>query len=554
MKTIYKFIFSGFLLILFMTSCADVLTETPSSYIASASFFSNPTNANMAIVGIYDDLSKLNHYGTSEMYVQTSDDNYYVSGTATDNQKRDISHYMVTPGNLNLGYMWMYKYQGMDRASLAIENIYKIPYKTSADSALLMQYDGEAHFLRALLSYDLVRYWGDVPYKTTSSNAIGDAYNARVDRDTIYNQIVADLNIAKSKLPWAKAGSSPERATQGAARALLMRVLLSRAGYSLKMDGTLTRPDDTKRAAYFNAIINEYAAFQQNGYHSLFSSYYQFFKNNSAGILNSQESLFEVAFFTSTGDQEDAGNWGAGIGPLTDIASKYGRANSYFRVLPEWDEWYETTDIRRVTNICKYSVTAISDSVASTNKYAYYPGKWRRQWMPYPPKDPNNTDVNFCLLRYADVILMYAEALNEVGRTSEAIDALNIVRARSKATVLSSDFSNYSTLYQPKNKVNNVLTPKLLSFIPDADNQGKFRTALYWERCFELCYEGTRKYDLIRWGILYEAIQNMKTTYVISSYPAPTNFVKGKHELFPVPQKEMDVNFKLNHLNNPGYN
>ncbi len=554
MKTIYKFIFSGFLLILFFTSCADILTETPSSYIASASFFSNPTNAKMAIVGIYDDLSKLKHYGTSEMYVQTSDDNYYVSGTATDNSKRDLSHYMFTPGNTNLGEMWMYKYQGIDRANLAIENIYKIPYKTSADSALLSQYDGEAHFLRALLSYDLVRYWGDVPYKTTSSSSIGDAYNSRVDRDTIYNQIVADLNIAKTKLPWAKAGSSPERATQGAARALLMRVLLSRAGYSLKINGTLTRTDDTKRAAYFNAIIDEYAAFQLNGYHSLFTNYYQFFKNNSAGILSSQESLFEIAFYTSTGDQEDAGNWGAGIGPLTDAASKYGRANSYFRVLPEWDEWYEVADIRRVTNICKYSVTPASDSVASTNKYAYYPGKWRRQWMSYPAKDPNNTDANFCLLRYADVILMYAEALNEVGRTSEAIDALNIVRARSNATLLSQDFSNYTTLYQPKNKVNNVLTPKLLPFIPDADNQGKFRTALYWERCFELCYEGTRKYDLIRWGILYEAIQNMKTTYVISSYAAPTNFVKGKHELFPIPQKEMDVNFKLNHVNNPGFN
>jgi hypothetical protein len=489
------------------------------------------------------------------MYVQTSDDNYYVSGTATDNQKRDISHYMVTPSNSNLGDLWLYKNLGIDRANFAIENISKIKYITSSDSALLSKYIGEAHFLRALLSFDLVRYWGDVPYKTTSSSNIGDAYNPRVDRDTIYNQIVKDLNIAKARLPWAASASSPERATQGSARGLLMRVLLARAGYKLNMDGTFTKPVDAKRLEYFNAVISEYTAFQQNGYHSLFPSYYQFFKNNSAGILSSQESLFEVAFYTPTSAKEDAGNWGAGIGPLTDQASKYGRANAYFRVLPEWDEWYEATDIRRVTSICKYNVTAISDSsVTGLSKYSYYPGKWRRQWMPYPAKDPNNTDVNFCLLRYADVILMYAEALNEVGRTSEAIDALNIVRARSNATLLSQDFSNYTTLYQPKNKVNNVLTPKLLPFIPDADSQGKFRTALYWERAFELCYEGTRKYDLLRWGVLYEAIQNMKTTYVITSYLAPTNYVKGKHELFPIPQKEMDVNFKLNHVNNPGFN
>jgi hypothetical protein len=537
------------------SSCTDLLTETPSSYIASESFFKNPTNANMAIIGIYDAISKLEHYGTCEMYVQTSDDNYYVSGTATDNQKRDISHYMVTPSNSNLGDLWLYKNLGIDRANFAIENISKIKYITSSDSALLSKYIGEAHFLRALLSFDLVRYWGDVPYKTTSSSNIGDAYNPRVDRDTIYNQIVKDLNIAKVRLPWAASASSPERATQGSARGLLMRVLLARAGYKLNMDGTFTKPVDAKRLEYFNAVISEYTAFQQNGYHSLFPSFYQFFKNNSAGILSSQESLFEVAFYTPTSAKEDAGNWGAGIGPLTDQASKYGRANAYFRVLPEWDEWYEATDIRRVTSICKYNVTAISDSsVTGLSKYSYYPGKWRRQWMPYPAKDPNNTDVNFCLLRYADVILMYAEALNEVGRTSEAIDALNIVRARSNATLLSQDFSNYTTLYQPKNKVNNVLTPKLLPFIPDADSQGKFRTALYWERAFELCYEGTRKYDLLRWGVLYEAIQNMKTTYVITSYLAPTNYVKGKHELFPIPQKEMDVNFKLNHVNNPGFN
>jgi hypothetical protein len=537
------------------SSCTDLLTETPSSYIASESFFKNPTNANMAIIGIYDAISKLEHYGTCEMYVQTSDDNYYVSGTATDNQKRDISHYMVTPSNSNLGDLWLYKNLGIDRANFAIENISKIKYITSSDSALLSKYIGEAHFLRALLSFDLVRYWGDVPYKTTSSSNIGDAYNPRVDRDTIYNQIVKDLNIAKVRLPWAASASSPERATQGSARGLLMRVLLARAGYKLNMDGAFTKPVDAKRLEYFNAVISEYTAFQQNGYHSLFPSFYQFFKNNSAGILSSQESLFEVAFYTPTSAKEDAGNWGAGIGPLTDQASKYGRANAYFRVLPEWDEWYEATDIRRVTSICKYNVTAISDSsVTGLSKYSYYPGKWRRQWMPYPAKDPNNTDVNFCLLRYADVILMYAEALNEVGRTSEAIDALNIVRARSNATLLSQDFSNYTTLYQPKNKVNNVLTPKLLPFIPDADSQGKFRTALYWERAFELCYEGTRKYDLLRWGVLYEAIQNMKTTYVITSYLAPTNYVKGKHELFPIPQKEMDVNFKLNHVNNPGFN
>ena len=121
MKANYKIILLGFLSTLVVTSCTDLLTETPSSYIASESFFKDSTSAKMAINGIYDAIAKLEHYGTSEMYVQTSDDNYYVSGISTDNQKRDLSHYMVTPGNTNLADMWLYKYQGIDRANLQLK-------------------------------------------------------------------------------------------------------------------------------------------------------------------------------------------------------------------------------------------------------------------------------------------------------------------------------------------------------------------------------------------------------------------------------------------------
>jgi starch-binding outer membrane protein, SusD/RagB family len=546
MKTRYIFAsllgFFGALVV----SCKDQLTEEPASYYATANFFTKPANANMAIVGIYDTFSKLNHYGQSELAMPTSDDNYVITGTGSDNTRRDICHYMVTPANTWLAGIWVLKYQGIDRANFAIENISKIPFKTSSDSILLTKYDGEARFLRAVLSYDLVKYWGDVPYKTTSSALISDAYNARVDREKIYDQIVADLNIAKAELPWASAGSTPERATSGAARAMLMRVLLSRAGYSLKMDGQLSRPDDTKRKEYFNAIIAEFAAFQQNGYHNLFPNYYQFFKNNSAGVLNSLESIFEIAFYTPDGNAEDGGVWGSFIGPLTDIASKYSRANAFFRAIPEWDAWYDVNDIRRVTNICKYSINANNDSIPQASKTNWYPGKWRRQWITAAPKDPNNTDVNFCLLRYADVLLMYAEALNETGNTALAVTQLNLVRARNKITLLSPDFSNYAAIYK---------APKVkdLPYISDADLQGKFRTALYWERGFELCYEGTRKYDLLRWGILNAAIMNT-TTALGTGYAAKVNFVTGKHELFPIPQAEMDANSKLEHKNNPGYN
>jgi len=529
-------------------SCTDLLTEKPASYYATANFFTNPANANMAIIGIYDVMSKLDSYGEKEMYMPCSDDNYTMaSPMVNDNDRRNITFYWVVPQNNFLITLWTNKYLGINRANFAISNIQKMPGYLGSDSTILRKYEGEARFLRAVMSYDLVKYWGDVPYKTDPTSTVAQAYTGRVNRDSIYNQIVKDLTIAKLRLPWATSATTPEHATSGAARAMLMRVLLSRAGYSLKIDGNLTRPDDATRTAYFNAIVAEGDTFLLNGYHNLYPSYYGFFKNNSAGIASSSESIYEVAFYSATGSSEDSGFWGTSIGPATDVNSPYGRANSFFRAIPEWDAWYDSTDPRRYTNICKYSINAKGDSVSTSNKALWYPGKWRRQWMLGKAKDPNNTDVNFCLLRYADVLLMYAEALNELGRTTDAITALNLIRARAKIALLKSDFSNYTVIYKAP-KVKN------LSYIQDADNQGKFRTALYWERGFELCYEGTRKYDLIRWGILYEALINTTTAAFTTDYPPKINFIKGKHELFPIPQREMDVNVSLNHINNPGYN
>lgn len=99
-----------------------------------------------------------------------------------------------------------------------------------------------------------------------------------------------------------------------------------------------------------------------------------------------------------------------------------------------------------------------------------------------------------------------------------------------------------------------------LDFINDKDEAGRFRTALYWERGFELAFEGQRKYDLIRWGIIKEALvlfsNNINTSInnaTQTNYPAGKNFQKGKHELLPIPEDELQINYKLNNLNNPGY-
>lgn len=557
------------------TSCEDQLTENPDSSYKKEQFFTTEGNAQMAITGIYDTFAKTEHYGQFEMAMPTSDDTYYINGTGTDNTRRDISHYMVKTTNTWIQNIWDYKFQGIDRANYAIDGIEGMEgYK---DNAKLNSLVAEARFLRAFLAFDAVKYWGDVPFKTTYTASYEEAFQPRTGREAIYDQIVSDLDFAKTHLPWSNAASSPEKANQGAARALLMRVLLQRAGYSLQMDGTMTRPDDAKRKEYFNAVLTEWQAFIDNGYHyfntvggkdkdgKVIGSYEQLFRNFSHGDPDSKESIFEIAFYTPDGNKEDASTWGTYIGPLVDApviktseAKNFmGRANAFFRVVTDWKKFFEDTDERRDVMVCTYDMkwnkeayNHVKTEVAE--KKGWYPGKWRREWMPIGYNEPNNVNVNFCPIRYADVVLMAAEAYNETDNSPEAWNLINSVRTRAKATPITS--ANYATLLK---------APKVydLPFISDADEKGKVRTALYWERGFELAFEGQRKFDLIRWNILPEALNLFGTKATVNKnladdkklYPAYLNFTKGQHELFPIPLDEMQSNAKLENKNNPKY-
>ncbi len=532
---------------LLLSSCTDLLTEKPDSYYDSAKIFESAKNAQLGLNGIYNSLAGISHYGQWEMAMPTSDDMYFINGINADGSRRDISHYNVTTSNVWVLDLWTNKYKGIERANSVIIGVRGMSDYSETNEDLL-RVEGEALFLRALLSYDLVKYWGDVPYKTNITT-FETSYLPRTNKELIYDQIIEDLNKAKNNLKWATSATNPERATQGAARALLMRVYLSRAGYSLDSNtGKYVIKNDTERQQIFQEVVKEYEAFVANGYHGFSDAgYEQYWKNFCENRVDSKESLYEIGFYTPDGGAETAGTWATYIGPIIDSKYKSGRANGFFRTLPEWFGYYHPNDVRRDLNMCNFDIDANGNQVAKNNK-TYYPGKWRRYWVKDMPKDPNNTDVNYVFLRYADVVLMAAEAYNEIGNSTKAIELINSVRSRSNAPKWddSSTDAKYEDLYK---------APKVadLSFIPDGDLKGKVRTALYWERGFELCYEGTRKYDLMRWGVLYDAIQLHKATKFGTGYAAPTNFVKFKHELFPIPLNETQINSALENKNNPGY-
>ena len=587
----------GALLSMGVVSCD--LTEKPTSFYEMDTYFTTADKAKMAVIGIYDCLAAEGSYGQYVMPFASSDDMYMVRGTATgDGTRRDISHYALTSSNTWVASVWNYIYEGIDRANTAIAGIEKMPGYENSDE--LKELVAQARFLRAFLAFDLVRYWGDVPFKTTSTGSFGDTAQPRTEREKIYDQIIIDLDFAKIHLKPGNEVASSEVPCRGAARALLMRVYLQRAGYSLdRTTRTLTRPDDATRKNYFDAVIEEWKAFGTEGYHNFYGAgYEELFKNYSKLVLNNQESLWEIAFEPNNGQKDNAGYWATYNGPLVDAPDAgsgaanqnfFGRANAFFIVLPYWGDFYDDNDVRRDVNFVDYVYRWVKKDKAqvkmsvcqeiSKNMYRY-PGKWRREWMAPGFVDPNHTGVNYCPLRYADVVLMAAEAYNEINDTPKAWELLNDVRARAHSTEINS--SNYASLMK---------APKVydLPFISDGDEAGKFRTALYWERAFETAYEGQRKFDLIRWGVLGDALRAAQTyiegweeganlfkdvdkngkptkleegespavwdpvVWATQNYVAGHNFVDGKHELLPIPLAEIQSNAQLNGENNPGY-
>lgn len=523
----------GALLSMGVVSCD--LTEKPTSFYEMDTYFTTADKAKMAVIGIYDCLAAEGSYGQYVMPFASSDDMYMVRGTATgDGTRRDISHYALTSSNTWVASVWNYIYEGIDRANTAIAGIEKMPGYENSDE--LKELVAQARFLRAFLAFDLVRYWGDVPFKTTSTGSFGDTAQPRTEREKIYDQIIIDLDFAKIHLKPGNEVASSEVPCRGAARALLMRVYLQRAGYSLdRTTRTLTRPDDATRKNYFDAVIEEWKAFGTEGYHNFYGAgYEELFKNYSKLVLNNQESLWEIAFEPNNGQKDNAGYWATYNGPLVDAPDAgsgaanqnfFGRANAFFIVLPYWGDFYDDNDVRRDVNFVDYVYRWVKKDKAqvkmsvcqeiSKNMYRY-PGKWRREWMAPGFVDPNHTGVNYCPLRYADVVLMAAEAYNEINDTPKAWELLNDVRARAHATEINS--SNYASLMK---------APKVydLPFISDGDEAGKFRTALYWERAFETAYEGQRKFDLIRWGVLGDALRAAQT--YIEGWEEGANLFRG---------------------------
>ncbi|MCD8079269.1 MAG: RagB/SusD family nutrient uptake outer membrane protein [Bacteroides sp.] len=535
-----------YLLLMLITSCSDFLQEKVYDFYDEEEYYRNTEELELAVNGAYEVLSYKMTYGHFMLVNDCDTDLSHIKGSGTGHAARDIGHYNVYTEHTWLQEAWGLYYMGIDRVNRILANKEKIEVHNESDEATYHRLIAEARLLRGLCYFDLVRMWGDVPLKLTAST-LGDNFMIpRTDREEVYDQIVEDMEAAIADLPWHdETGNYEGRMSKGAAMGLLARAWLFRAGYSLHMDKQMKRPANYKE--YYGQVRTLCEQIIRSGRHSLNSSYEQVFRNVCEYILEPQEVMYEVQFYNPTGEDDHTGKIGSYNSPEIDRNSSYGLGNSFIKTTGIFSGYYDSDDPRLPVAIADFKIDSGDNilPIPYSQSYDWAPGKWRRNWVAGTPKDLENTDVNFILLRYADILLMYAEAVNETdGKPDDlALECINQVRRRAYGLPVTQPDATFD------------LT---LADFPTTDS---LREYLFMERARELCFEGFRRFDLIRWNLLAEVIGEFYQEFnrqiaegLLDSYgwAAGQRFQAGKHELYPIPAYEIRETRGVI-TQNPGY-
>jgi hypothetical protein len=492
-KHLVLYIALPFILAGFITSCKKQLDQEPQSAFDEQYVFSNVTNATAALIGVYNELAGDLGYGSrlSTIYPYDTDEMLGILNTSTpDNSSRDLARYNLQPSNAQLEGPFVQLYTGIERANICIKNIPNMSlYKTGSATQImqLQRLYGEALTLRAQFYFELVRNWGDVPALFEPAIDQPNLFLPKADRDSIYDHLLDDLKLAATLLPWRnEAGvASDERITKGAAKALRARIALFAGGYSLRRPSNqMQRRSDYLK--YYQITKDECAdIMQRRDAHTLNPSFKAVFKDaiDAHKIDSYGEVIFEVAMAGGNGTSDS--KLGYYDGPRFYVPGNTTLlGNGQTRVVPTYFYAFDTLDTRRDVTCAPYYNAADNSKTVQT-MINMTSGKFRADWVtnPAPSSAVQYLGVNWPLIRFADVLLMFAEADNELnnGATAAAIAAFEEVRKRGFAG--------------NENRIGTTPTEK-----------NAFFNALVNERSFELGGEGIRKYDLIRWNLINQKI------------------------------------------------
>jgi starch-binding outer membrane protein, SusD/RagB family len=342
----------------------------------------------------------------------------------------------------------------------------------------MKQYLGEAVTLRAYWYYILQNYWAEVPFKTTPTKAGDQFYLPRYDRDSMLTYLINDLKSVEGDMQWADQSTyGIERINREYVLGFITKLALTRGGYSMRADGTMKRNSDY--LDYYR-IAKEYATkLITLKDRPLNPNFKQIFMNECKNLTPvNDDVLYEVAFYPGYGDVA----WNHGI--RVDAGTHpYGSGSAYLCLPLTYYHSFDTLD-KRLPVTCAlyyYNSTLVQQPTGATS---IAPGKWCRLWLDTPPgaASAKGTGINWPMMRYSEVLLMLAEAENELnGPTAIAQNALRRVRERAF------DASLWPT--------------KVTQYIAGVSgSKDAFFNAIVDERAWELGGECIRKYDLIRWN------------------------------------------------------
>lgn len=574
----FKFISIISITILVFSSCSDFLDKMPHT-LTPETYFNNEAELQLFLTGVYSPIMQEHFYGN----------NYPVANAGGD----DLSFYQrsaaasaficnnANSSNTAVTTFWRVLYDGINRANMLLENADRNP----TISALTRdRVKSEALFLRSFYYFNLVQGWGDVPLHLTSTQTVEGLSVPRVAKQTIYDQIIADIISSIPNLRVSNTLPYTGAVTQSAAQGILARIYLFRAGENYRdaeVGLPLTNSTDSI-TAYFTHARDWALKVKESGIHGLVKPYKTIFtdissdKYNSTGIL---ESIWEAeeAGNRSTPAQA-AGRIGnvIGFGATNDYStvpaymnltgmSNPGYSYKFIYASLKLYEMYESEGdtTRGDWNITPYEYTYATSVPNQVTGRQYYNGKrplglttvegfpctegtlsaananktrcaakYRRELETSTPKNKNYTPINFPILRFSDILLMIAEADNELSSAPSnlAYECLDAVRTRANISPMAG----------------NGLT------------KDQFRNMVKNERAMEFCFEATRRWDLIRWGDYYSTMNSMQT-YVDKAgwgvnYKYAANYYKVSkfYNYYPIPDMEMSVNKAITQ-NNPGW-
>ncbi len=501
-----------------MASCEDVLEAPTQSSMDEATIFSQYTLAESAVRGIHQSFGETNSYRGrfSPYYGLNTDCEWQNGGDATkipDGNKYDLSSYNPTSNNAQMNTAnnaWAKFYEGIERANMIIRGLRA--YGNVNNDRRMAQLLGETLTLRAMIYQDLVKAWGDVParFEPNSSETV---YVQKSDRDVIYKQLLSDLAEADTLCYWPNESDitkTTERVSRAFVKGLRARLALYAGGYSQRPNSLddkagssvrLSSDPDLSREKMYKIAMDECVAVINSGIFPSPAKKDDKNEDTSKNKLQSfdapfkalchddvtagKENIFEIPF--SDGRGRELYTWGV----KHENTDKYTNQaqGGYSGPVPTLYFDFDEEDVRRDVTVVPYSwLNGVQSITGKSRIYTHYFGKLRYEWMNRVVTSSNDDGINFLSMRYADILLMAAEAINELsGPTGQAGDYLYMILERA----------------YPEKKAKAILEAAMASkeaFFEEIVNQRKF----------EFAGERLRKMDLIRWNRLGSALAQTK--------------------------------------------